>query len=54
MLGNEYIFKKPDKFNFTFIQVSLFHSTINRNAKEFVISVLPDTRSIMGPAALLQ
>ena len=30
MLGNEFLFKKPDKFEFTFIEISLFYSTINR------------------------
>ena len=53
MLVNEFLFKKPDKFHFTFIEISLFYSTINRNVKQFIISVLPDTRSITGPGALL-
>jgi len=52
MLGNEFLFKKPDKCDFTFIEASLFYSTINRFVKKFVISVLPDTRSITGPGAL--
>jgi len=51
-LGNEFLFKRPDKFDFTFIEASLFYSTINRFVKKFVISVLPDTRSITGPGAL--
>ena len=54
MLVNEILCKKPDKFDFTFTKISPFYSTINRNIKTFVISVLPDTRSITGPEAHLQ
>ena len=50
---NEFLFKQLDKFDFTFIEISLFYSTINRNVKKFAISVLPDTRSITEPGALL-
>ena len=50
---NEFLFKKQDKYDFTFMEVSLFYSTINRNVKKFAISVLPDTRPITGPGALL-
>ena len=46
MLANAFLFKKPDKSHFTFIVISLFYSTINKDVKKFVISVLPDTRSI--------
>jgi len=52
MLGNEFLFKKPDKCDFTFIEASLFYSTINRFVKKFVISALPDTRSITGSGEL--
>jgi len=53
MLVNEFLFKKPDKFDFTFIEISLYYSTINRKVKKFIITVLPDTRSITGPGTLL-
>jgi len=53
MLVNEFLFKKLDNFDFTFIEISLFYSTINRNVKKFAISVFPDTRLITGPRALL-
>ena len=49
MLVNEFIFKKPDKFDFAFIEIFLFYSTIKRNVKKFAISVLSDTSSISGP-----
>jgi len=44
-------FQKPDKFDFAFVEVSLFYSTISRIVKRFVISALPDARSITGPEA---
>jgi len=54
MLVNEFLVKKPDKFEFTFIENAPFYLIINSNVKKFAISVLLDTRSITGPGALLQ
>jgi len=45
------LFFQPDKFDFAFIEVSLSYSTISRIVKRFVISALPDARSITGPEA---
>jgi len=53
MLGIELLFKKPGKFAFAFIEVSLCYSATNRIVKRFTISVLPNTRSVAGPEALL-
>ena len=54
MLGFELLFKKPGKFAFAFIEVSLCYSATNRIVKRFAISVLPNTRSVAGPEALHQ
>ena len=53
MLGIELLFKKPGKVAFGFIEVSLCYSATNRIVKRFAISVLPNTRSVTGPEALL-
>lgn len=53
MLGFELLFKKPGKFAFAFIEVSLCYSATNKIVKRFAISVLPNTRSVTGPEALL-
>ena len=53
MLVNEFLFKKWEKLDFAFIDSSPVLFSNKPKCKEFVISVLPDTRSITGPWALL-
>ena len=54
MLVNEFLFQKLETFAWEFIEISLFYTTTNRNERKFVIAILPDTRSIPEPRALLQ
>ena len=42
------------RFASTFIEIFLFYTTVNQNERELVTSLVPDTRSINGPRALLR
>ena len=42
------------EISLAFTEISMFYATINQNERKLVISLLPDTRSIAGPRALVQ
>ena len=54
MFVNEFLVQKLERFAWEFLEISPFYTTTNRNERKFVIAILPDTRSISEPRALLQ
>ena len=53
MLVNEFLIQKLKRFACAFIEISLFYTTINQSEKEFLISIVPRTRSINRQRALI-
>ena len=46
LLVNEFLTQKRKRVACAFIESSLFYATMNQNEKEYVISIVPHTRSI--------
>ena len=54
MFLNKFLFQKLGTFTWEFIVISRSYTTTDPNERNFVIAILPDTRLITEPRALLQ